>query len=176
MRRAAHRPGTHGTTFGPAAQARQTKTRHLILSRSKLQLGRKWTGPRGQGQPPHNPCLYLEKISNGGILLSTAARGKFTDDSGAGAGDTGSAAAGWSLQASDRLTFLRSSQDTAPTHGLRTTQGPASLHSVGEGGCLGRSGGSSLRSGAGLLGLPWTPVLVSPPTPINHPAAPPSVF
>lgn len=163
-----------GTAFGPAAQVHQTKTHHLILSRGKVQLGRKWTGPRGQGQPPPpNPCLNLEKISNGGTLLSTAARGKFTNDSGAG---TGSAAAGWSLQASDWLTFLRSNQDTAPTHGLHTTQGPASPRCVGEGGYLGRSGGSSLRSGAGLLGLPWTPLLASPPTPINHPAALPSLL
>lgn len=118
--RAAHRPS------GPAAQVR--------LSRGKLQLGWKWTGRMGRGRPPHHPCLYLE-ISKGGILLSTASKVKLL--MAVEPGDTGLAAAGWSLQASDRLTFLQSSQNAAPTNGLLITQGPASpcrcLHTAQEG-------------------------------------------
>lgn len=118
--RAAHRPS------GPAAQVR--------LSRGKLQLGWKWTGRMGRGRPPHHPCLYLE-ISKGGILLSTASKVKLL--MAVEPGDTGLAAAGWSLQASDRLMFLQSSQNAAPTNGLLITQGPASpcrcLHTAQEG-------------------------------------------
>lgn len=62
-----------GLPSGPAAHV-QTKTRYLILSSGKPQLGRTWTGPHEQGPPPHNPCLYLEEISKGRILLSTASK------------------------------------------------------------------------------------------------------
>lgn len=137
--------------------------------------------PHGQGQTPHHPCLYLE-ISKGGILLSTASKVKLLMT--VEPGDTGSATAGWSLQASDRLTFLQSSQNAAPTNGLLITQGPASprrcLHTAQEGAWGGLAAALS-KAGLGCwVGLrpPDAPPGVSAhshqPSTINHQPSPPA--